>query len=117
RVLSASELARQGCLPPVGGEIKLTFSFGPDALPKGWSREGSLARLFPKDPLLARTAEQVGAALIRRGKRRFQLAVPWDVRAPFPLHPLFCLAKTETLNGADYLVFSFDAAGTPLSPD
>ena len=43
----------------------------------------------------------------------FQLAWPWDPEAPFPLPPVFCFARVQSLGDRPYLVFQFQPGGIP----
>ncbi len=44
----------------------------------------------------------------------FRIALPWDPNQPFPLPPLFCFARLQTIGKNLYLVFSFDGREWPL---
>ncbi|MBO4854001.1 MAG: hypothetical protein J5482_02495 [Oscillospiraceae bacterium] len=52
--------------------------------------------------------------LIRRRGRTWELALPFDPSAPFPLPTLFCLARIRRLRGGEWAVFRFSDAGEPL---
>jgi len=48
-----------------------------------------------------------------KGGRRY-VAIPYDARKPFPLTPLFCLARICVLEGKQYVVFAFDEKEWPV---
>jgi len=57
---------------------------------------------------------EVGAPEYRGpGPQGFQLAWPWDPEAPFPLPPVFCFARVQSLGDRPYLVFQFQPGGIP----
>ena len=49
-----------------------------------------------------------------RNRGGFRIALPWDPGQPFPLPPLFCFARLQTIGKDLYLVFSFDGREWPL---
>lgn len=116
RTLSKDDLAKAGCLPPAGGRVELTVPFGVSDTPPGWIRENYPARLLRYDPILTRAAQEVHAALISWKGTCFLLALPWNTLDPFPLVPLFCLARTQSMGGNSYAVFFFTSEGKPLLP-
>jgi len=111
RTLSTGELARRGAWPPESAQAELAFS----ASPAGWTREDRPARLMG-ERMLARSAEGLRGALLRRREGGFSLAVPWEAGGEFPLTPLFCFARVERLAGKDYAVFGFSPRGCPKMP-
>ena len=111
RVLSRSELERNGCWPPVGAEAPLAFPFAPN--PR-WYCEPN-PRSLVSDPLLR--SQIPGSMLCLREKDGFRLAVPLRPGCPLPLSGLFCLARPERLDGTLHLVWFFDASGEPRLPD
>ena len=94
----------------------MAFSFSEQrpAVPAGWRCEPDPARLMG-EPLLAAAAK--GPALICRDERGFLLAYLYRKDRPFPLTPLFCFARLETLEGRDYLCFPFRPGGCPRLDD
>ena len=115
RTLTISELERQGAWPPEGGQAVQAFSFdGVEKIPAGWQREDNPGRLMG-EPLLAAAAR--GPALIRLDENGFLLAYLYRKDRPFPLTPLFCFARLETLEGRDYLCFPFRPGGCPRLDD
>lgn len=111
RRLSRGQLERDRCWPVVGGEAVLAFSFGQE----GWQREEHPERLV-KDVVL-RQALSGQRMMLLRGKRGFLLSAPFDTGRPFPLTPLFCLAKTEEGRQGRRVIFSFDGEGNPVVPN
>ena len=107
RRLSRGQLEREGCWPVAGGEVVLAFPFGQE----GWQREEHPERLV-KDAVL-RQALRGQTMLLCRGKTGFLLSAPFDTGRPFPLTPLFCLARVERGRA----IFSFDGEGKPLVPN
>lgn len=110
RRLSRGELERSGCWPVTGGETVLAFAFERGR----WLREERPERLV-KDVVL-RQALQGQTMLLRRGADGFCLAAPFDSKRPFPLTPLFCLSKTEQVEGGSRVIFCFDKEGNPVVP-
>lgn len=120
RTLSQRRLREQGCWPILGGGASLVHSFQtgrPGGAPQGWTPLTGEENLFPRDPLLAREVKESHRGLLRRQPEGdFRLAFPWDPASPFPLVPLFCFARVETLGGRPHLVFRFRSGGTPTMP-
>lgn len=120
RSFPVAELQRRGCWPVTGGRVQMTYAFSgarPQSLPGGWRRVERPETLFPEDETLARAARQAGGCIrCRRETGEFLLAWPWDPGHPFPLAPLFCLARVKNLGGRAYVVFLFDEGGTPVVP-
>ena len=106
RRLSRVELERERCWPVTGGETVLAFSFGQD----GWVREEQPEQLV-KDVVL-RQALKGQVMLLRRVEKGFRLSHSFDTARPFPLTPLFCLAKVE----GGRVIFFFDREGNPVVP-
>ena len=101
--LSLDELRRQGAWPPTGARAELAFSAGSPGgphPPEGWHWEEAPARRMG-EPLLARAAGG-GRALYRPEPEGFSLAFPYAETRAFPLTPLFCFARVERMNGANY---------------
>ena len=113
RTLSLGELERAGCWPQLRGECVLAFPFEGRRGAGGWTCEEHPEAL-PADPVL-RSAIR-GPMLCRRGAEGFSLAAPFRPGCPFPLVPLFCLARVERGNGGPRLVWDFDRAGRPKCP-
>lgn len=69
-------------------------------------------RLLP-DPTLAGCLKGVDRALLKRDLEGFCLAFPYSAQDPFPIPPLFCLARLERLWNRRYVVFRFSRRGRP----
>lgn len=110
RRLTRSELERDHCWPVTGGETVLAFSFAQS----GWKREEHPERLVTD--VVLRQALRGQTMLLRRRERSFCLAANFDTGRPFPLTPLFCLARPEQVEGRSHAVFYFDGEGNPVLP-
>ena len=110
RRLWRSELERSGCWPVTGGETVLVFAFERDS----WKREEHPERLL-RDGVLQETVRG-RPTLLRRREGGFCLAAHFDPVRPFPLVPLFCLAKIQRVEGKSCAVFYFDREGNPTVP-
>lgn len=78
--------------------------------PGGWSWVNCPGRLLAEETL-QRLLREVDWALVKRDGEGFFLAFPHQPEGPFPLPPLFCLARTERLEGRLYQVFRFSRRG------
>lgn len=113
RVLEIRELERRGAWPPVGAEVTLAYSFSPEAPPPpDWCWTDCPGRLL-EVPELSRCLRGVKRALLKRDMEGFLLAFPWSCHEPFPIPPLFCLARIETLTDRRYTLFRFSRQGVP----
>ena len=94
--------------------LALAFSFGEEGEPPSpdWRWEHRPA-LRIRDPVLAEAAAAWGSMLLREGNGGFQLAAPLDIHRPFPLTPLFCLARPLRVDGQTHVVFTFNQEGEP----
>lgn len=118
RTLPTAELRAKGCWPVTAVEEELAFPFRPDGgssphcLPAGWRRPQGLA--FP-DPLIDRAFRRSSGGFCREGPDGgLILAYPWAAGRPFPLTPLFCLARVDRVGGQSCLLFSFDREKNPI---
>ncbi len=105
------ELERGGCWPLEGGECVMTFPFSGRG--SGWQREERPGRLVAGELSACFDGRW---ALYRKEERGFVLAFPFDPSHPFPVPPLFCLARLERVDGQGHVLFYFDAGGNPLLP-
>ncbi|MCI8869739.1 MAG: hypothetical protein HFF39_04205 [Lawsonibacter sp.] len=114
RTVSRDTLSQAGCWPVAGGRTALAFSFGEEGEPPSpdWRWEHRPA-LRIRDPVLAEAAAAWGSMLLREGNGGFQLAAPLDIHRPFPLTPLFCLARPLRVDGQTHVVFTFNQEGEP----
>lgn len=120
RVLPVADLRAKGCWPVVAVEEELSFPFrrsGPSPggrLPMGWRRPKGLE--FP-DPLVSKAFHESRGAIYREEPEGgFTLAYPFTAGRPFPLVPLFCLARFAAIEGETYLLFSFGREKDPILP-
>ena len=111
RSLEVSWLERQGAWPPRGAEILEAYSLGPQTIPQGWNRQEEPWRLLEGE--LRECAREFHWAFLKRDMEGFFLALPWEGKKPFPLTPLFCLARVERLEGKWYILFRFSRQGKP----
>lgn len=113
RVMEVGALERQGAWPPIGAEIVLAYSFTPEnPPPPPWCWTDCPRRLL-EDPMLSRCLQSVRRALLNRDMEGFFLAFPWSCHEPFPIPPLFCLARLRILSGKRYVEFRFSRQGNP----
>lgn len=98
RVLSIDSLKRQGVWPVQGVEERLVCSFQSPPAKVQWS-----------DPVLRRSAQGLPKYEFRREGDGFSISFAFDLRAPFPLTPVFCFARVEK----NRLIFSFRENGIP----
>ena len=109
RRLYARDVAALGALRR--GEARLSFRFGEG----DWQAVREPGRLLV-DPALRRCLEGTPRALRRREGERQLLAFPVEEGRPFPLEPLFCLARIRRVEGQLCAVYAFDREGRPLAP-
>ena len=99
RVAEISALEGQGAWPPVGAEVTLAYRFPQEpSLPPDWCWTDCPRRLL-EEPMLSECLRGVKRALLKRDMEGFFLALPWSCHSPFPIPPLFCLARLEKLSG------------------
>lgn len=117
RTLSVDDLAAKKAWPVRDWGAELAFAprrgASPAQPPPGWQREEQPGRLLG-DPALARAAQGLGHALLRREGEGFRLAAPWMAGERFPLPVLFCFASVEELGGRQWAVFTFNRHGCPV---
>lgn len=77
-----------------------------------WERAVEPEKLF-RDPALKRHLQNGTDVLIRRSSDRCFVALPFDVRRPFPMTDLFCLARIRRIRQRQYAVFCFDRQEKP----
>lgn len=105
------ELERRGCWPVTAGECVMAFPF--TGRGGGWRREEHPGRLVAQE---LRRCFADRAALYCPETDGFLLAFGFDPSRPFPIPPLFCLAKCERVEEKNYVVFRFDREGNPVLP-
>ena len=70
-------------------------------------------RLF-QSPWLRRQLRGVREARTCRAGETRLLALPYDEKQPFPLAPLFCLARLRQMEGRRYVVYAFNGEDWPV---
>ncbi len=80
---------------------------------ESWEPAPAPDRLF-RAPWLCRRLKGAQGALLRRAGETRYLALPYDPGKPFPLTTLFCFARLRSINGAPYVVYSFDPQDRPI---
>jgi len=65
-------------------------------------------------PWIRRQMEALPGVKSRSVQGRRYVAAPYDPGRPFPLVPLFCLARIRMLEGRQYAVFAFDDREWPV---
>ncbi len=83
-----------------------------------WQKAPEPGRLF-RGPWLRRQLHGAQGALTAQTPGRRLLALPYDPVRPFPLPPLFCLARLAHISGGAYAVYAFDLSGSgewPVPP-
>ena len=80
-----------------------------------WEAAPQPETLF-RTPWLCRQLRGVSGALTAKAGEKRLLALPYDPAEPFPLPPLFCLARIRTIRGKLYVVYAFDGKEWPV-PD
>ncbi len=116
RAVPMVELVASGCWPPERAEARCVFAFRPlQAAAPSWAQENAPQRFLEKVYPNREGPEFSGVLSRQRGGVR-QLAFPFDIKKAFPLLPIFCFARTESVEGAEYVIFSFDGSGNPIFP-
>ena len=117
RMISRRTLEMNGCYPPCGGEAVMAFLFqgGQASDTDGWEWEEQPAKRL-SDPLLCECARKWGKFRYKPCTQGFCLAAPVKTQCEFPLIPIFCLGRLETICGNPHIVWIFDEHGTPIFP-
>lgn len=89
----------RGEIRPAGGET--------------WEAAPSPESLF-RTPWLRQQLRGISGALTGKAGEKRLLALPYDPAKPFPLPPLFCLARVRTIRGARFVVYAFDEKEWPV---
>ena len=93
------------------GEARLSFRFEESA----WQSTNDPAEASAVPELHGRL-KTIPRAWRRREGERLLLAIPLKEGEPFPLEPLFCLARVLRVEGRLCAVYAFDQEGRPLPP-
>lgn len=124
RRIPLSELKQRGIWPPAGAEAVLAFHISNQesgkserggTAPSGWEETRELER-FLCDPLLKKAAVGLRGAIIRRETTGTQIALPFSVKEPLSLTPLFCLMQVGRLGERYYVRFHVNDQGWPICP-
>ena len=78
-----------------------------------WQPEPEPERLFAS-PFLRQGVQGRSGVLSCRSGGNLLLAFPWEKAAPFPLAPLFCLARLLCIGSRYYIVYAFDGQERPV---
>jgi len=78
-----------------------------------WEEAPEPEHLF-RTPGLCRRLRGTEGVLTRWENGLRLLALPYDPKRPFPLAPMFCLARIETIRGNRYAVYAFDGREWPV---
>ena len=92
----------------VRGELR---PVGDRAAAEPWA---AVSELLFRTPWLKRQLHGVSGVLTRKAGEVRLLALPYDAREPFPLTPLFCLARIQEIGGRRYAVYAFDGKEWPV---
>lgn len=79
---------------------------------ESWRPEAAPARLF-RTPWLRRQLQGARGVLTRPWAEGMELALPYHPASPFPLTPLFCLARIRVIGEERYVVYRFDRREWP----
>jgi len=109
--ISKSRLERCGCWPIVWAQSVQSGSFERESF---WKQELHPEQMVSDSVLREALANR--SMLLKRGEDGFDLAAAFDPNRPFPLTPLFCLARIRAVEGRTCVVFRFDGEGNPIVP-
>ena len=111
RLRLSRALSRRDCAA-VGNLSRLELRL-PEGQTPVW--EPLPANAFRLPWLRARLGREKEVLFSRQGEIRL-VALPFDLRRPFPWPELFCLARILSWQGRDWAVFAFDAGEMPVLP-
>ena len=80
-----------------------------------WQAVPEPERLFTT-PFFRQGLQGTDGVLSCRRDGECLLALPWNKAAPFPLAPLFCLARLHCIGNRYYIVYAFDEKERPILP-
>ncbi len=78
--------------------------------PQGWNWTNCPGQLLAEESL-QRVLHDTDWGLVKRDDSGFYLAFPFATGRPFPIPPLFCLCRLETMEDRRYVVFRFSRRG------
>lgn len=96
---------------PLHGEARRSFLFQPS---DGWRETARPGTLF-ESAFLRERLGRVPRAWWKREEETLRLAIPLERGRPFPLEPLFCLAKIQRVEGRLCAVYAFQGECPILS--
>ena len=91
----------RGELRPAGGSAET------------WTAAAEPDRLF-QTPWLRKQLHGARGVLTRKEGSDRLLALPYDEKKPFPLTPLFCLARLRDIGGKKYVIYAFNEKEWPV---
>ena len=91
----------RGELRPAGGSAET------------WTAAAEPDRLF-QTPWLRKQLHGARGVLTRKEGSDRMLALPYDEKKPFPLTPLFCLARLRDIGGKKYVIYAFNEKEWPV---
>ena len=94
--------------PLLRGEVRPAVEDGGD-----WESASTPDHLF-RSPWLRRSLRRVQGALTRTWTGGRELALPYDPAKPFPLAPMFCLARVRRLGEGWYVIYRLDRQEQPV---
>ena len=113
RSMEIRQLTSRGAWPPTGAEIVMAYAFTPETPPSpNWHWTNCPGQLMG-ERTLCEALRDTPRGLLRRDEEGYFLAFPYSAQIPFPIPPLFCLARLERLGGEWYTVFRFSRQGRP----
>ena len=110
-----------GVMEPEGGCLRAARRFSPrERETFGAVRGGQAVCSFAFDGAAARRGRRIERLLagrtdvrVEQSGGRTRLLFPYDRTRPFPLPELFCFAAVRRADGADWVVYDFDAEENP----
>lgn len=102
-------------IEPLGRIVGCTLTGGSSVVKPAdsWTPVSTPAELF-RSAVLRERLQSPGEALTQEQNGVRLLAFPMDVRQPFPLPMLFCMAHLRCIGGHWYVVFAFDKKENPI---
>ena len=81
-----------------------------EPLPAGWCWT-ECPQCLVREAVARGRLSTVGRAAVKRDGTGFTLALPWSWGQPFPVPPLFCLARWGSMAGREFIFFCFSRQG------
>ena len=125
----AGEL-RLGVLEPCGEYAEIRRQYSERLIkPLGAVHRGEIRKVQPESSMVKRKEhlpfqtlwlremlQRMEQYQLRQQEDHYYLAIPFKVNKPFPLPPLFCLARIIRIAGEECAVFCFDETEWPVIP-